>query len=108
MFFLLRMAFWFSLVLLALPFDLGAPEDGAPRVGPLQALSAARDAVGDLAGLCQRKPDVCETGRSAIQTIGVRAKEGSRFALEMLDDQAEEPAGADQPAVIAGSIPAKD
>ncbi|PZO81657.1 MAG: hypothetical protein DI629_03725 [Mesorhizobium amorphae] len=85
MFFLLRLAFWFSLVLLALP--LGSAPDGTATVGPLQAISAAREAVGDLAGICERKPDVCQTGRDAVSTISVRAQEGSRIALKLLDSE---------------------
>jgi len=62
MFFLMRMTFWFSLVLLMLPF--GGGDDGQ-QVGPLKALMTVREAVGDIAGICERKPDVCETGKSA-------------------------------------------
>ncbi|TGQ52227.1 hypothetical protein EN836_20450 [Mesorhizobium sp. M1C.F.Ca.ET.193.01.1.1] len=85
--FLIRMAFWFSLVLLALPLSVGPDEDGREAVGPIQALFAAREAVGDIAGICERKPDVCETGKSAMHTITVRAKETAKIAAAMLDDQ---------------------
>lgn len=81
--FLIKTAFWFSLVLLALPF--GPNEPGQESVGPLQALAAAREAAGDLAGMCARKPEVCETGRTAMHTIAVRARETARIAAEMLD-----------------------
>ncbi|WP_164756141.1 DUF5330 domain-containing protein, partial [Mesorhizobium sp. M7A.F.Ca.US.014.04.1.1] len=56
MVFLIRMAFWFSLVLLALPLSVGPDEAGHESVGPIQALFAAREAVGDMAGICERKP----------------------------------------------------
>jgi Family of unknown function (DUF5330) len=88
--FVIRTAFWFSLVLLMLPFGGQSGADGE-QVGPLRALMAAREAVGDIAGICERKPDVCETGRSALHTIGVRAKASARMAYEMLDDQPAEP-----------------
>ena len=83
MFFLMRMTFWFSLVLLMLPF--GGGDDGQ-QVGPLQALMTVREAVGDIAGICERKPDVCETGKSALHTIGVRAKAGAKIAYDMLGE----------------------
>lgn len=110
--FLIRMAFWFSLVLLALPLGVGPDENGHESVGPIQALFAAREAVGDIAGICERKPDVCETGKSAMYTISVRAKETARIAASMLDDQQSQQAAtpeakvADAPA-STGSI-AKD
>jgi hypothetical protein len=90
--FLIRMAFWFSLVLLALP--LGG--DGSPGVNPIQAFFAAREAVDDLSGICERKPDVCEVGKAAMQTIGVRAKESARIAYEMLE-QTDTPESAGIP-----------
>ena len=86
MFFLMRMTFWFSLVLLMLPFGGG---DDANQVGPLKALMTLREAVGDIAGLCERKPDVCETGKSALHTIGVRAKASAEIAYEMLGEPDE-------------------
>ncbi|ODT31603.1 MAG: hypothetical protein ABS35_04440 [Kaistia sp. SCN 65-12] len=86
MFFLIRMAFWFSLVLLALPFDTAPDASGRPDVGPIQALTAAREAVSDLSGLCERKPDVCETGVSAMHTVTVRAIRTAKIAAEMLDE----------------------
>jgi len=89
--FLIRMAFWFSLVLLALPLSVGSDEDGRQSVGPIQALFAAREAVGDIAGICDRKPDVCETGKSAMHTITARAKETAKIAAAMLDDKSTEP-----------------
>ncbi|HEY5817349.1 MAG TPA: DUF5330 domain-containing protein [Mesorhizobium sp.] len=86
MYFLIRIAFWFSIVLLFLPiWPSGEGTDSQP-VGAISAISAAQQAVGDLAGICERKPDVCETGKKAVHTITVRAREGARMAIEMLDD----------------------
>lgn len=87
MFFLIRMAFWFSLVLLALPLGPDG-EHGAPGVNPIQAFFAAKEAVDDMAGMCERKPGVCEVGKAAMQTIGVRAKETARIAYGMLEENA--------------------
>lgn len=105
--FLLRMAFWFSLVLLALPFD---SKDGEPSVGAVQALMAAREAVGDISGMCERKPEVCETGKVAMHTVGIRAREAARIAYEALDENLETPdtKGLSQPdeATVTGGIEA--
>jgi hypothetical protein len=103
------MAFWFSLVLLVLPFG---SDDGTPGVNPIQAFFAAKEAVDDVAGICERKPEVCEVGRAAVQTIGARAKESARMAYEMLDDGNDAPTADSIGALIAedahtASIPAK-
>jgi hypothetical protein len=99
--FLVRAAFWFSLVLLVLPFG-STGEDGSEAVSPFQAFFAAREAVSDVTGICERKPDVCEIGKSALQTIGVRARESARIAYELLDQQF----GELDPSIQTGSIPA--
>lgn len=99
--FLIKMAFWFSLVLLALPLD-PAGTNGA-SVSPIQAFFAARAAVDDLSGICERKPGVCEVGKAALQTIGVRARETARIAYEMLEEDS-----APRPADEVGALIASD
>ncbi len=99
--FLVRMAFWFSLVLLVLPLDTGNSSTDTPSVGAIQAFVAAREAVGDVTGICERKPEVCETGKSALHTVGVRAREAARIAFEMLDENFDEP----DTATMTGAIP---
>lgn len=93
--FILRCAFWLSLALLIIPIDTGKQEEGRETIGPIQAAYAAREAVEDLAGLCGRKPDVCEAGRAAFHTISVRARESVRIAAELID-------GENETAVAAG------
>lgn len=83
--FLIRAAFWFSLVLLFLPFGVG--ENESDTVSPLQAVFAAKEAVSDVTGICERKPDVCAVGKSALHTVGIRARETARIAYELLDQQ---------------------
>lgn len=85
MFFLIRTAFWFSLVLLFLPIRPGSQGSDQRVVGPIEAFSAAQRTIGDLSRFCEREPDVCETGQAAAETIGVRAKESARMAGDMLE-----------------------
>ncbi len=98
--FLLRIAFWFSLVLLVLPFDAGVEGQPQERVGPIETFFAARDAIADLSGLCERKPEVCEVGRAAMNTVGVRAREAARIAYDVLDENF----GQTDQAVMTGGI----
>ena len=82
--FLIKSAFWLSLALLLIPVDTG--EAGHTRhVSAFQALVAAGEAASDVADMCQRKPEVCAVGRSALDTIGARAGVAAKFAYDMLD-----------------------
>lgn len=86
--FMVRSTFWFSLVLLAIPFG-GTTEDGR-EIGPFEALGAASAAITDVFSICDRQPAACETGKIALQTIGVRARDASKFAYQVLDRQLDE------------------
>ena len=106
--FLIKSAFWLSLVLLVIPFG-GTSENGTPSVGAVETFLAARAVVDDMSGLCERRPQACEVGRSAFQTIGLRAREGARMAYDMLDEHfGEAPAPAELAAaepLHTGSVP---
>jgi hypothetical protein len=84
--FIIRSVFWLSLVLLLIPFG-GSGESGEETVGPVEAFVAARGAISDISGMCERKPEVCEIGKSAIYTIGVRAREGARMAMAAIEEE---------------------
>lgn len=108
--FIIRSIFWLSLVLLVIPFGgTGGTQDD--MVSPVEALLAARGAIQDVTGMCERKPEVCETGKAALHTIGVRAREGARFAYQALDsydtEMAPEVASSDPVAdiIATGSVP---
>ena len=66
--FLIKSAFWLSLVLLIIPFG---GKDGESTVGAVEAFFAARAVVDDMSGLCERRPEACEVGRSALHTGSV-------------------------------------
>ena len=82
--FLIKSAFWLSLVLLVIPFG---DENDQPTVGAIEAFFAARALIDDMSGLCERRPQVCETGRTAFETIGSRAVESARIAYDMLGEE---------------------
>jgi hypothetical protein len=88
MFFLLRTAFWLTLVLVLIP--LGFEQDDEPSVetvDPVSAFLAAQATVSDLGGFCGRNPQACETGGDALAAIGSRARDGARIVYEFLDTQ---------------------
>ncbi|WEK52543.1 MAG: DUF5330 domain-containing protein [Candidatus Kaistia colombiensis] len=82
--FILRAAFWFSVVVLLIPGD---PSHGvqAPRVSAIDAVLAARGAVADLSGMCERQPEVCSHGGAALAAFGAKARYGAQFLYSAID-----------------------
>jgi hypothetical protein len=87
MFFLLRVAFWLSIVLVLLPSGDYRPKDQAPQIGAADAVNAATAAVSDLSGFCGRQPDACEIGGKAVIAFGQRAQAGARYLFDVLHDR---------------------
>jgi hypothetical protein len=89
--FLLRSAFWLTLVVLLIPAD---PETGdAPRVTVAHAVDAMRATVADLSGFCGRNPDVCATGSAAFHIVAEKTGDGVDLILRTIrgDDAAPAP-----------------
>jgi len=87
MFFLLRVAFWLSVVIILLPAAPGRNESGRPPIGAVEALGAAQAAVEDARGFCSRRPDACETGAQAFHAFGQKAQYGTKMLYEFLSDR---------------------
>ncbi|GAB4514677.1 MAG: hypothetical protein Tsb0019_12840 [Roseibium sp.] len=102
MFFLLRTAFWLTLVLVLIP--LGSDQEGTPaeKVDPVSAFLAAQATVSDIGGFCERNPQACETGGNALTAIGSRARDGARIVYEFLDTNIADSAGAEPQ--VTGSV----
>jgi hypothetical protein len=91
--FLLRAAFWLTIVILLIPAD---PQSGeAPRITLVNAFMAARATVADLSGFCERNPDVCVTGGAAIDVFAEKAENGVRMLYRYFDEEDGEDGGAD-------------
>lgn len=86
MFFLLRVAFWLSIVLVLLPSGDYQPKS-QNRIGAADAVNAATAAVSDLSGFCSRQPDACEVGGQAMVAFGQRAQAGARYLFDILHDR---------------------
>jgi len=85
MFFLLRIAFWLSIVLILLP---GVPQHdpSAHEVGTADAISAAGATVHDLKGFCGREPDACTVGSEVATSMGHRAQAGAKMLYDFLTE----------------------
>jgi Family of unknown function (DUF5330) len=97
MWFLVRMAFWLSLVIVLLPTAPSQQETSASHVEATDALSAASAAVSDIRQFCVRQPGACATGSQAIVQFGRKAQGGAKLLYQFLDEQI----GVDQSAVAA-------
>ena len=89
MFFLLRTAFWISVVLVLLPTGKSAQAPEASKVGAFDALSAATSAVSDMGQFCTRNPGACETGAQAAVVFGQRAQAGAKMVYDFLTERTE-------------------
>lgn len=78
MFFLLRMAFWLTVVCVLLPS--GGTKSTLPnaQIDATQAVSLANAAVSDVRGFCDRQPDACDVGGKMASAIGHKAEAGAR------------------------------
>lgn len=111
MWFLIRTAFWFSMVLVMLPiFDQDATNRLANEKGVelTDALGAAAGVISYATDLCAEKPDVCVKGAETFSTLGSRAREGARVAYSYLDTQfADEAEARKADAVLTGTLAVK-
>lgn len=103
MFFLLRTAFWLTLVLALIPLGSGQESTATEKVDPVSAFLAAQAAVSDIGGFCSRNPQACETGGDALSAIGSSARDGARIVYDFLDTKMSE--DGDAAPLITGSTP---
>jgi hypothetical protein len=82
--FLIKAAFWLMVVVLLLPADPASRGDTREQVSAIEALGAAQAAVEDASGFCERKPDACEVGSQAFQTLGEKAQHGAKLLYQFL------------------------
>jgi hypothetical protein len=87
MFFLLRVAFWLTIVLALLPSG-GAQQSAEAKVGPTDAVVAAGAAVSDMSNFCDRQPGACVVGAQTAVAIGQRAQAGAKMVYEFFSDHA--------------------
>ncbi len=87
MFFLLRMAFWLSVVLILLPSGSSQPVQSPNAVGASEAISAASATVQDMRGFCTRQPEACSVGSQVAVSLGYRAQAGAKMLYDFLTEK---------------------
>jgi hypothetical protein len=87
MMFLLRAAFWLSVVVVLLPNGSAPATTSGPQVGAGEAMSAATAAVSDMRQFCGRQPDACTVGSHAAVAFGQKAQAGAKMLYEFLTEK---------------------
>src|SRR5689334_14382187 len=90
MLFLLRMAFWLSIVLVLLPSggpkqDAHAPSNSQLSAG--EAVTAAGATVSDIRQFCVRQPEACAVGTQAAIAFGERAQAGAKMLFQFFSEK---------------------
>jgi hypothetical protein len=86
MLFLLRMAFWLSLVLILLPTGSAQRAPAGGDVGASEVISAGSATVQDMRGFCIRQPDACTIGSQVAVSLGYRAQAGAKMLYDFLTE----------------------
>ena len=87
MFFLLRMAFWLTVVLALLPTGSSQPSAKGSQVDAGDAVVAAGAAVSDLSNFCDRQAEACVVGAQTALAIGQRAQAGAKMVYEFINER---------------------
>ncbi len=87
MFFLLRIAFWLSIVLILLPSGSTQNVQPPSNVDASEAISAASATVADMRGFCTRQPNACSVGSQVAVSLGYRAQAGAKMLYDFLTEK---------------------
>jgi hypothetical protein len=85
--FLLRMAFWLSVVVLFVPTGKVQSTGAASSIGAAEALSAAGAAVTDIRHFCERQAEACSVGAQAAVTFGQKAQAAAKMLHDFLTEK---------------------
>lgn len=109
--FLLKAAFWLTIVILLLPSSKAEKPAPAPKAAAPQVVSPAATAAVDRGDFCTREPAVCAAGAQAAAAISQMAKAAAKVVHGFLRDQLDPSAtgsvparGAAQPAAASGKV----
>jgi hypothetical protein len=84
--FLLRLAFWLTVIAILLPGS-GSEPVSHREIGAIEAVSAAKATVGDVRQFCERQPEACTVGSQAAIVLGDRAKAGAKQLYEFFNEK---------------------
>jgi hypothetical protein len=87
--FLVKVAFWLTVVLVLLPTGGSKDNNGQnqSQVSATDAVSAASAAVSDARQFCVRQPDACAIGSQVAVSLGQKAQAGAKMLYDFLTDK---------------------
>jgi uncharacterized protein DUF5330 len=89
--FLIRTAFWLSIVILLLPAEQttegAGDQQSGNRISASEVFAAAKATISDVSSICERSPDVCEAGRAAAETFGNKARYGAQLLMDYVVEE---------------------
>jgi hypothetical protein len=88
--FLIKAAFWLTIVAIFLPTPDKAPTTAGPPIGAADAVSAAGAAISDMRHFCERQPDACVVGSQAAVALGHKAQAGAKMLYDFLSEKVTE------------------
>jgi hypothetical protein len=97
MMFLIRTAFWLTILILLLPTDEGQQN---------QVYGTASAAVQDVASFCNRNPETCATGRDAFDVLVHKAQYGARMLMDFIKERTG--TGEDEDSLFGETAAASD
>ena len=103
MFFLLRMAFWLTVVCVLLPSGTKSTSPEA-NIDATQAVTLASAAVSDARGFCDRQPDACVAGGKVAVAIGHKAEAGARTIYEFVTTKFAEQSAPEKTAAKVDTV----
>jgi hypothetical protein len=108
MFFLLRVAFWLSVVVMVLPTGTAQKTDTSVQIGAADALGAAAAAISDMRQFCSRQPEACSVGSQAAYAFGQKAQASAKMVYEFFADKAAKESGEPAAPASASGAAAND
>jgi hypothetical protein len=105
MFFLLRMAFWLSVVCVLLPSGGSKTTSPDAQIDATQAVTLASAAVSDARGFCGRQPDACAVGGKVAVALGHKAEAGARTLYEFISAKLSEKSAPRDKTATAKLVP---
>ena len=100
--FLLKLAFWLTIVVLLLPSDRAQQGVPAPQVGAGDAVTATGAVVADMRQFCVRQPDACALGSQALVEFGHKAQAGAKMLYDFLGEKVSHEPARGTPEQVAG------